>query len=262
MSRIVSRIRMAPPGVDPRLLVKDAAKLMPEPTRRAFLRGGASLGALALLTGCDIVDGPAAERVLMKVSTFNDRVQAWLFDPTKLAPTYPESAITRPFPFNAYYPEDDAPEVDKDDYKLEVGGMVDDKRKWTLEDLYALPQETQITRHVCIEGWSAIGKWTGTPLRDFLRRVGADTRAKYVWFRCAEGYSTSIDMATALHAQTQMTFAFDGELLPTKYGFPIKVRIPTKLGFKNPKHVMEIAVTDKYLGGYWEDQGYNWFSGS
>jgi DMSO/TMAO reductase YedYZ molybdopterin-dependent catalytic subunit len=258
----MSRIRKGPVGVDPKLLVKDAAKLMPEATRRAFLRGGASLGALALLTGCDIVDGPTAERVLMKVSAFNDRVQAWLFDPNKLAPTYPESAIMRPFPFNAYYPEDDAPEVDKDDYKLEVGGMVDDKRKWTLEELYALPQESQITRHVCIEGWSAIGKWTGTPLRDFLRRVGADTRAKYVWFRCAEGYSTSIDMATALHPQTQMTLKFDGEILPTKYGFPMKVRIPTKLGFKNPKHVMEMAVTDKYLGGYWEDQGYNWFSGS
>jgi DMSO/TMAO reductase YedYZ molybdopterin-dependent catalytic subunit len=112
-----------------------------------------------------------------------------------------------------------------------------------------------------VEGWSAIGKWTGTPLREFLRRVGADRRAKYVWFRCAEGYSTSIDMPTALHPQTQMTFKFDSEILPRKYGFPMKVRMPTKLGFKNPKHVMEIAVTNKYLGGYWEDQGYNWFSG-
>ena len=83
-------------------------------------------------------------------------------------------------------------------------------------------------------------------MRDFLKRIGADTRAKYVWFRCAEGYSTSIDMPTALHPQTQMTFKFDGEILPRKYGFPMKVRMPTKLGFKNPKHVMEIAVTNKY----------------
>jgi DMSO/TMAO reductase YedYZ molybdopterin-dependent catalytic subunit len=254
--------RRDPPGVDARLLIKDAVKLMPDPARRSFLQGGASLGALALLSGCDIVDSLSAERALVQVSYFNDWVQARLFDPNTLAPTYPESAIKRPFPFNAYYPEDDAPEVDKDDYKLEVGGMVDDKRKWTLEELYALPQETQITRHVCVEGWSAIGKWTGTPLREFLRRVGADTRAKYVWFRCAEGYSTSIDMATALHPQTQMSYKIDGEILPTRHGFPLKVRIPTKLGFKNPKHVMEIAVTDKYLGGYWEDQGYNWFSGS
>jgi DMSO/TMAO reductase YedYZ molybdopterin-dependent catalytic subunit len=254
--------RRKPEGVDSDLLLKDAARRLSDPARRRFLRGGASLGALAFLTGCDIVDGASAERALIKISHFNDGVQAWLFDPGKLAPTYPDNAVRRPFPFNAYYPEEDAPEVDAQDYKLEVGGMVESKKSWTLAELYALPQETQITRLICVEGWSAIGKWTGTPLREFLRRVGADTRAKYVWFRCAEGYSTSIDMATALHAQTQMTFAFDGQILPPRYGFPMRVRIPTKLGFKNPKHVMEMAVTDKYLGGYWEDQGYNWFSGT
>jgi len=254
-------MRRAPVGVDPELLLKDAAKLIPSPTRRAFLRGGASIGALAFLTGCDIVDGPSAERALMQVSYFNDRVQGWLFNPNKLAPTYPDSAVTRPFRFNAFYPEEDAPEVDKDDYKLVVGGLVENKKSWTLDELYSLPQETQITRLVCVEGWSAIGKWTGTPLREFLRRIGADTRAKYVWFRCADTYSTSIDMATALHPQTQMTFRYDGEILPRQFGFPMKIRMPTKLGFKNPKHVMELAVTDKYLGGYWEDQGYNWFSG-
>jgi DMSO/TMAO reductase YedYZ molybdopterin-dependent catalytic subunit len=249
------------PRLDAKLLIRDAAKVMTDPVRRRFLRGGASLGALAVLTGCDILDGNSAERVLMKISRFNDEVQGWLFQPGKLAPTYPETAITRPFRFNGYYPEEDAPEVDKEDYKLLVGGLVEDKKSWTLEQLYALPQETQITRLVCVEGWSEIGKWTGTPLREFLRRIGADTSAKYVWFRCAEGYSTSIDMATALHPQTQMTFQFDGQILPRKYGFPMRVRIPTKLGFKNPKYVMELAVTNKYLGGYWEDQGYNWFSG-
>jgi len=234
---------------------------MPDPMRRLFLRGGASLGALAFLTGCDIVDGTSAEQALMKISHFNDRAQAWLFNPNKLAPTYPDSAVQRPFPFNAYYPEDEAPEVDSEDYKLEVGGMVDNTKSWTLDELYALPQETQITRLVCVEGWSAIGKWTGTPLRHFLKRVGADTRAKYVWFRCAEGYSTSIDMPTALHPQTQMTFKFDGEILPRKYGFPMKVRMPTKLGFKNPKHINEIEIGYDYNGGYWETYGYNWFSG-
>ena len=260
--RKTSRSRKGPSGVDARLLIKDAAGLLPDPARRAFLRGGASLGALALLSGCDIIDGSSAERALMQVSHFNDRVQAWLFRPDKLAPTYSDADVTRPFPFNGYYPEDDAPEVDGEDYKFLVGGLVENKKTWTLNELYALPQETQITRLVCVEGWSAIGKWTGAPLREFLRRVGADLRAKYVWFRCAEGYSTSIDMATALHPQTQMTFQFDGQTLPRKYGFPMRVRIPTKLGFKNPKYVMEMAVTDKYLGGYWEDQGYNWFSGN
>jgi len=257
----MARIRKPIPGIDPKLLIKDAAKLLPEPSRRLFLRGGASLGALAMLAGCDIIDGDSAERMLLKISRFNDRAQAWMFNPNKLAPSYPESAITRPFPFNAYYPEDEAPEVAGADFKLEVGGLIGNKAPWTLERLYALPQETQITRHICIEGWSAIGKWTGVRLSEFLRRLGADTSAKYVWFQCAEGYSTTIDMATALHSQTQLTFKFADEILPRKYGFPMKCRMPTKLGFKNPKHVIAIYVQNNNPGGYWEDQGYNWFSG-
>jgi len=257
----MKRDRKIIPGVDPKLLIKDAAKLLPDPARRRFLRGSASLGALAVLSGCDIADGDSAERVLRKISAFNDWVQARLFDPNTLAPTYPESAITRPFPFNAYYSEDEAPEVDATDYKLEVGGLIDNKEPWTLEQLYALPQETQITRHVCVEGWSAIGKWTGVRLSEFLRRLGADTRAKYVWFQCAEGYSNTIDMPTALHSQTQLSFKFANEILPRKYGFPMKCRIPTKLGFKNPKHITAIYVQNNDAGGYWEDQGYNWFSG-
>src|SRR5277367_544892 len=104
------RERKKIPGVDPKLLIKDAAKLLPDPSRRLFLRGAAGLGAVTMLTGCDIVDGLSAENALMAMSRFNDRVQALIFNPRKLAPTYPESAITRPFPFNAYYPEDDAPE--------------------------------------------------------------------------------------------------------------------------------------------------------
>jgi DMSO/TMAO reductase YedYZ molybdopterin-dependent catalytic subunit len=255
------RIRTIVPGVDPQLLIKDAAKLLREPSRRLFLRGAAGLGAVTLLTGCDLIDSDAAEGALMKISRFNDRVQALLFDPNKLAPTYPESMITKPFPFNAYYDEDDAPEVDGETYRLEVGGLVGDKKSWTLSELYALPQEKQITRHVCVEGWSAIGSWTGARLSDFLKRVGADTRARYVWFQCAEGYSNTIDMPTALHPQTQMTFRFADQILPRKYGYPMKIRIPTKLGFKNPKHVIAMHVTNKDLGGYWEDRGYNWFSG-
>ncbi len=255
------RKRRIIPGVDPKLLIKDAAKVMPDPGRRFFLRGAASLGALTFLTGCDINDSFSAESVLRKISEFNDGAQALLFSQSKLAPTYPESAITKDFPFNAYYTEDEAPEVDGKAYKLIVGGMVENKKTWTLYELYALPQERQITRHVCVEGWSAIGSWTGARLSDFLKHIGADTRAKYVWFRCAEGYSNTIDMATAMHPQTQMTFKYGNEILPVKYGFPMKIRIPTKLGFKNPKHVMEMHVTNKDLGGYWEDKGYNWFSG-
>jgi DMSO/TMAO reductase YedYZ molybdopterin-dependent catalytic subunit len=99
-------------------------------------------------------------------------------------------------------------------------------------------------------------------LSDFLQRVGADTSAKYVGFQCLDGYTTSIDMATALHPQTQLSLRFDDQVLPPKYGFPMRLRMPTKLGFKNSKHVAAIFVSNQYPGGYWEDQGYNWFSGS
>jgi DMSO/TMAO reductase YedYZ molybdopterin-dependent catalytic subunit len=256
------RMRNKIPGVDPKLLIRDASKLVPVPSRRVFLRGATSLGALTFLTGCDIVDSDSAEHTLLAISKFNDRVQALMFQPHKLAPTYPESAITKPFPFNAYYDEDEAPEVDGDTYKLEIDGLVENKQPWTLEQLYKLPQEKQITRHICVEGWSAIGSWTGARLSDFLQRIGADLTAKYVYFICAEGYSNTIDMPTALHPQTQMTFRFADEILPRKYGYPMKIRIPTKLGFKNPKHVVALVVTNEDRGGYWEDRGYNWFSGS
>jgi len=250
------------PGVDKKLLVKDAAKLMPELSRRRFIAGGASLGALTFLTGCDVSDSFSADKLLAQISKFNDGVQAAIFNPNAMAPTFPESAIKRPFPFNAYYDEDDAPEVDGASYKLEVSGLVENKKPWTLDELYKLPEVKQITRHICVEGWSAIGSWSGTPLRDFLKLVGADTSAKYVWFRCAEGYTSPLDMPTALHPQTQMTFKFDDKILPRAYGYPMKIRVPTKLGFKNPKYVISMEVTNAYKGGYWEDQGYNDFSGS
>jgi DMSO/TMAO reductase YedYZ molybdopterin-dependent catalytic subunit len=255
------RIRKIIPGVDPKLLIKDAGKLMPDPLRRNFLRGAASLGALTFLTGCDIIDGDTAEGVLRKISAFNDGAQAALFSRTKLAPTFAESAITKPFPFNAYYDEDEAPKVEAATYKLEISGLVENKKPWTLDELYALPQVSQITRHVCVEGWSAIGSWQGAQLSEFLKRIGADTKAKYIWFKCAEGYTNTIDMPTAMHPQTQMTFKFANQILPLAYGFPMKIRMPTKLGFKNPKYVVAMEVTNTDHGGYWENQGYNWFSG-
>jgi len=135
------RIRTIIPGVDQKLLIKDAARMLPDPTRRLLLRGGLSLGALAVLGGCDIVDSDAAEGVLKKISTFNDRVQAMLFNPNKLAPTYPDAMITRPFPFNAFYGEDEVREVAEAGYQLEVTGLVADKRSWTLADLRAMPQQ-------------------------------------------------------------------------------------------------------------------------
>jgi len=230
--------------------------------RRLFLKQGLSLGALSLLSGCTLKDDDAVDRVLFSMSRWNDRVQAALFNPDKLAPTYSEAEVTHPFPFNAYYEEALAPVLDGDSYRLGLSGLIENKRPWSIAALRELPQETQITRHVCVEGWSAVGKWGGVRLRTFLERVGADLSARYVGFQCADKYWTSIDMPTALHEQTLVVLDFPGKPGETKYGYPIKIRMPTKLGFKNPKFVTEIYVTNDNPGGYWEKQGYNWFSGS
>ncbi len=258
--------RVQRPELDESSILKDARKVLAsrieDSSRRTFLLRGLTLGAVAMLSGCNISDNESIDTALSSMSRFNDRVQGWLFNPNAMAPTYSESMITRPFPFNAYYGIDEAPAVDEDSYRLEVTGMVADKRSWKLEELRAMAQIDQITRHICVEGWSAIGRWGGIRFSDFLKRVGADTDAKYVGFKCADDYYTSIDMATALHAQTLLTLTYDGTVLPREYGFPMKLRMPTKLGYKNPKQIQAIFVTNTYPGGYWEDKGYNWFGGS
>ena len=254
-------------GVDSRAVLDEAVSRIASVNRlsgqrRQFLRGALTLGGLSMLTGCVLDDSDSINTALGKISRLNDDAQGWLFDAKRLAPTYPESMITRPFPFNAFYGESEVRVVKEDGFKLEVAGMVTEKKSWQLADLRALPQTDQVTRHICVEGWSAIGKWGGVTFSDFLRRIGADTTAKYVGFKCADDYFTSIDMPTALHPQTLLALTYDGQVLPPKYGFPMKLRMPTKLGYKNPKHIQAIFVTNTYPGGYWEDQGYNWFGGS
>ena len=229
--------------------------------RRLFLKQGLSIGALTLLTGCDVTDTSAVQSVLDGISRWNDRAQALIFNPHRLMPTYPESQAVKDFRYNAYFGQNQIPTIDGASYKLNLSGLVDRRTPWTLQDLYQLPQESQVTRHVCVEGWSMIGKWTGVPLRTFLQRIGADLTAKYVGFECADGYYSNIDMASALHPQTFLTFKISDEILAPRYGYPLKLRIPTKLGFKNPKWITAIFVTNRFPGGFWEDRGYNWFAG-
>jgi DMSO/TMAO reductase YedYZ molybdopterin-dependent catalytic subunit len=227
-----------------------------------MLKGALSLGGLSMLSGCALDDEPSVERALSVMSRFTDRMQALLFSRQRLAREFDASRITHPFPFNAYYDEDEIRTVDPAGWRLDVGGLVSDKRPWSLAQFRALPQKRQITRHICVEGWSAIGNWSGVPLSMFLQKVGADLRAKYVNFRCFDDYSTSIDMATALHPQTILALDYGDRALPPAYGAPMKVRIPTKLGYKNPKYLASIEVTNRFPGGYWEEQGYDWFGGS
>jgi len=241
--------------------LKDNKELIKAIDRRGVLRGALSLGALTMLTGCDVTNKSAVWNTLTAVSAWNDRVQAFLFNPNKLAPTYREADVVKPPRFNAFYDIEDVKPVDVAGWKLELGGRIADKRPWTAQQIAELPEQEWIYRHICVEGWDYIGQWSGPNFRLFLERIGADLTAKYVAFRCADGYTSSIDMPTALHPQTILATKYARDPITDPFGFPLRLRMSTKLGFKNPKWITAIEVTNLYPGGYWEDRGFNWFSG-
>jgi len=233
--------------------------------RRNLLGRALALGAATTLTGCDF-DDPAhpdlMDRVLSTMSSWNDDVQAALFNRHTLAPTYPDSAITHPPRFNAFYSMDQAPRVDPATWRLALTGRIGNKQPLKLAQLRAMPQESQITRFICVEGWRVIGQWSGVPLSTVLRAINADLNARYVSFHCADGYYESIDMESALQPQTILALDFLGAPLTAPFGAPVRLRIPTKLGYKNAKSIVAMGVTHQFPSGYWEKQGYNWFGGS
>ena len=145
--------------------------------------------------------------------------------------------MVKPPRFNAYYEIEEVKPVDAGSWKLELAGLIQDKRPWTAQQIYALPEQELIIRHICVEGWDYIGQWSGVNLRHFLERVGADLTAKYVAFKCADDYTGSIDMATALHPQTILATKYAREPITDPFGFPLRLRTATKLGFKNPKWI-------------------------
>ena len=247
-------------GVDQNVL-KEHKELVQDINRRGLLRGAVSLGALTMLTGCNVTHTDAVQAVLRRISQFNDRVQEVIFRPNHLAPTFHESQVVKPPRFNAYYDIEDIAPVDVANWKLELAGRIQDTRSWTARQIYELPEQEMIIRHICVEGWDYIGQWSGVNLRQFLERIGADLSAKYVSFKCADDYYGSIDMATALHPQTILATKYAREPITDPFGFPLRLRTATKLGFKNPKWITAIEVTNKYPGGYFEDRGFNWFSG-
>ena len=159
-------------GIDQTILAEQAALVL-SIDRRGLLRGAVSLGALTMLTGCDVSNGEDVRSALKRVSGWNDRVQAALFDPNTLAPTYTEAEVLKPPRFNAYYPVDKVKPVDQAAWRLELTGAISDKRPWTVPQLAAMPQQEWIIRHVCVEGWDYIGQWSGVNMRVFLERVGS-----------------------------------------------------------------------------------------
>ncbi len=246
--------------IDQRVL-DDSKKLIAEIDRRKVLRGAVSLGALTMLTGCDVTNQDAVQRALLGVSSWNDVVQQFLFRPNHLAPTFPESQVVKPPRFNAYYGIEDVKPVNGASWKLELAGRIRDKQPWTAEQIRALPEQEIIVRHICVEGWDYIGQWSGVNLRHFLERIGADLKARYIAFKCADDYTESLDMATALHPQTMLATKYAREPISDPFGFPLRLRTSTKLGFKNAKWITALEVTNDYPSSYWADRGFNWFAG-
>ena len=187
-------------------------------------------------------------------------MQALLFNPNKLAPTYPASIILRPPKFNAYYDVTDVKPVNGATWRLEVSGLVADKRAWTLSDLQALPQTSMVIKHICVEGWSysEVDRRPTAPLPRTCRR-GSPGQIRRL--QGGNNYPSSIDMATALNPQTLLALKYGGDTLADPFGYPMRLRTAVKLGYKNPKWVTAIEVTNKYPGGYWKSLGFPWFAG-
>jgi DMSO/TMAO reductase YedYZ molybdopterin-dependent catalytic subunit len=206
---------------------------------------------------------PRLQEPLLKAGLgFSDWASALMFRQGHLAPTFADSQLTAfdKFPLNTY--DEDDPGVDFSEWSLTVRGQVQKPGDYTLAQIQALPKKTQNTRHVCVEGWDVIGKFGGVRLSDFLKSVGADLNAKFVYVECADDYYESLDMATALHPQTLLCYEMYDRPLTREHGAPVRLNVPTKIGYKQAKYLTDLKVTnvlDKV--GYWEDQGYSSFYG-
>jgi DMSO/TMAO reductase YedYZ molybdopterin-dependent catalytic subunit len=189
-------------------------------------------------------------------------VSAGLFRHGHFAPTFSEAELTPfdKFPINDYDVDD--PGVDVAHWSLAVSGAVQKSGNYILTQFQQLPKFTQNTRHVCVEGWDVIGNFAGTRLSDFLKLIGADTTARFITVKCADDYYESLDMATALHPQTLLCYEMYGQPLTREHGAPLRLSIPTKIGYKQAKWLTEMSVTNVLQQiGYWEDQGYSEYYG-
>jgi DMSO/TMAO reductase YedYZ molybdopterin-dependent catalytic subunit len=251
--------------------------------RRRFLAHAAAAGAALVLTGCDkLSETPWWRATLDSAEAATKNVQRTILPRRKMAQEFTVADISKVFrangstdPANPAYKALAANKFA--DWKLTVGGLVEQPAAFSLAELKAMPSQTQITRHDCVEGWSCIGEWTGVRLSHVLDRVRLKPEARYILFRCYDSleqtldnsgqYYETIDLEDARHPQTILAYGMNGGPLPVPYGAPLRVRIERQLGYKMAKYIRSIeAVADfrsigRGRGGFWEDRGYEWYAG-
>jgi DMSO/TMAO reductase YedYZ molybdopterin-dependent catalytic subunit len=258
-------------------------KLKREFSRRNLLLGALQGAGLLWLTGCEkafnaLSSNDKVNALLASAESGNRRVQRFLAARGKLAQEFSEKDISPKFrsngnppPITIDYASDAANQFSA--WKLEVRGLVNQPASFTLADLKTLPSRTQITRHDCVEGWSAIAKWKGVRLEEIVKKVQPSAGAKYIVFRCLDAdsdgsnYYESIDLVDAVHPQTILAYEMNDRPLPVANGAPLRLRVENQLGYKHAKYIQSLEFVASFeklaqgKGGYWEDQGYEWYAG-
>lgn len=249
--------------------------------RRGFLRGGLAAAAAVPLAGCDAISNSETGKNVLRLGEqltygvqrlLGRRAMAQEFTAADIAPVFKANGTLMP------EGDDYAQMVASQfaNWRLVVDGLVDRPMQLSLAELRALPARTQITRHDCVEGWSCIGQWKGPQLSTVLAAAGVQPKAKFAVFHCLDRmeagddnsvYYESVDMDDALHEQTILAYELNGKPLPVENGAPLRARIERQLGYKNPKYLRRIELVESFAalrggrGGYWEDEGYNWYAG-
>ena len=250
--------------------------------RRRVLRGVLAAAGTVLLSACDkLSHNESFVNILKSAEHLSRAAHKAIVGRKAMAQEFSEAEIAPSFRGNGtLMPRDEAYRALVRgmfaDWKLQIDGLVETPAAFSLAELRAMPSRTQITRHDCVEGWSCIGKWKGVPLAHLLAQVKPLPRAKYVVFRCADSmdpgprdstYYESVDLDDAYHVQTILAYDLNGAPLPMSNGAPLRARIERQLGYKHAKYLMRIELVDSFEkirggnGGYWEDQGYEWYAG-
>jgi DMSO/TMAO reductase YedYZ molybdopterin-dependent catalytic subunit len=225
-------------------------------TRRKLLLG---LAAGATLAGCDA--GGTATAFLGGMERWNERVDRLLFSENRLAPEPPASELTPEADFPSYFISDSVP-LAPDNWMLVVGGLVARPSVFSLDQLMRMPRTGMRVRHHCVEGWSAVAEWHGVTIRELAKTVGASRDTQYVQFRSFDnGYYSTWDIESSLHPQTILAYGMNGKTLDPGHGAPLRLYSPVKLGYKSVKYLTEVNFLANRTGGYWEDQGYDWYGG-